>query len=672
MWIMSINFNPRSQVHLYLFLLPVLFALCFMPASQTFGGPVQETVPDGAQALLRGKNYMECGNYEKAIALLTVAYEKLPLLGDYALLWRAKAYEGAGNSDRALQDLRSLKEKYRESRLVKKAEFREIKLLEKKNGPSTGMLLEGMVKDNPWNMEIKYAYAQWLKENNDQQKARELLREVFIAACPLSARASNELSPSDVTAEDLMKKGKALNTAWRFEEAEKVLREALARSGRALNTLPAGDDFSAREITDSLAYSLFRQKRYKDAADLYKITKNSFWRARSIFRAGDNAVFQSELPEFSNAADNRVATVILAYGGMKRREGDTEEALKIFDTVLTHYPSAREETLWSEGWTYYLSRDYRNAYKIFSKLTSTYGDSKYLYWSRKCGDLLGYKAPPGHAEDQENSHDFYAYLTLLKNKRKPPVIGKTHLKASLNQPASARIDILTSIGLKDEAAADLLFLSRKNPAPGDLVSISLYLKKLGYYKTSIALISKVPYNEELHELYYPLAFWSEVEEASGITSLDPYMILSVMREESRFEPEAQSIAGAIGLMQMMPQTALRYKKNMKVHLEKSRGPASVQLEDARTNIMLGSFYLKQLLNRFGSIPVALASYNGGEDAVNDWLKKGKYKTVDEFIEDIPYDETRNYVKKVMTTYFEYLRSNSDGKFTLTNTHIGEL
>ena len=662
------NFNrERSVLFFYSFLLAVLLALGFMPVLTSASEPlpnaaganaVAEISHEGAQALIKGKNSMEKGDYEKSITLLTAAYEKLPLLGDYALLWRSRAYEGNGNPDKALEDLRTIKEKYKESPLLKKARLREIDLLRNKNDPSVGRLLEDMVKDNPSNMEIKYTYAQYLKENNDWKKAKELFREVFISACPLSANASNELSPSDITAWDLVKRGKALNGVWQFEEAEKVLREALTLED---------NQRSKDEITDSLAYSLFGQKRYREAAALYKKTRNSLWRARSIIRAGDIDAFQAELPEFSKAADKRLAGVIIAYGAMKRREGNSDEAIKIFSNVLSHYPSAREDALWATGWTYYLSRDYKNASKLLVQLAETYGDSKYLYWSRKCRELLGDREPLMPAPDQENVHDFYAYLTCLKNKQKPPAISSAYLKASLNSPVAERVDTLAEIGLKNEAAAELLLLSRKNPAPADLVSISFYLEKLGNYKTAVALISREPYNEELHELYYPLAFWPEVKEASEATSLDPYLILSVIREESRYEPEARSIAGAIGLMQLMPQTARRYNKNIKVHLKNSS-----ELYDARTNILLGSYYLKQLINKLGSIPLALASYNGGEDAVRDWLKNGKYRTIDEFIEDIPYDETRNYVKKVMTTYFEYLRSNRDGDVSMAHTHMGEL
>ncbi len=662
------NFDRRRSVlFFYSFLLAVLLAPGFMPVVTSASEPLPNTAEadsvaeinhEGEQALIKGKNSVEKGDYEKSIALLTAAYEKLPLLGDYALLWRSSAYEGNGNPDKALEDLRTIKEKYKASPLVKKARLREIDLLRKKNDPSVGRLLEQLVKDNPSNMELKYTYAQYLKENNDGKKAKELFREVFISACPLSAKASTELSPSDITVVELVKRGKALNAAWRFEQAERVLREALARDDNYLRK---------DEITDSLAYSLFGQKRYREAAVLYKKTKNSLWWARSIFRAGDNDAFEAELPEFSKTADKRIAEVMIAYGAMKRRDGNSDEAIKIFNSVLSHYPSAREDALWATGWTYYLSRDYKNASKLLSQLAETYGDSKYLYWSRKCRELLGDRGPLSQSSDHENVHDFYSYLTCLKNKEKPPAISSTYLKASLNSPVAERVETLAEIGLKNEAAAELLFLSRKNPAPGDLISISLYLEKLGSYKSAMMLISKVPYNEELHELYYPQAFWPEVKEASEATSLDPYLILSVIREESRYEPEARSIAGAIGLMQLMPQTARRYNKIIKAHLKNSP-----ELYDARTNILLGSYYFKQLLNKLGSIPLALASYNGGEDAVKDWLKKGKYRTVDEFIEDIPYNETRNYVKKVLTTYFEYLRSNRDGNVSLAQTHIGEL
>ncbi|HWR89840.1 MAG TPA: lytic transglycosylase domain-containing protein, partial [Dissulfurispiraceae bacterium] len=193
--------------------------------------------------------------------------------------------------------------------------------------------------------------------------------------------------------------------------------------------------------------------------------------------------------------------------------------------------------------------------------------------------------------------------------------------------------------------------SRFAASPHDLLQASAFLKELGNYKQSINLVSKAQYTSDHHDLLYPLGFRQDIEETAAMHSVDPLFILSVIREESRFDPEARSIAGALGLMQLMPQTAQRFSKSGQVRLSRNS-----ELFDVRTNIRIGTAYMKHLLKAYSSLPVALAAYNAGEEAVREWLRRGDYRTIDEFIEDIPYDETRNYVKRVMTTYFEYLRS----------------
>ncbi len=146
--ITSANFKRRlSALFLYNLMPALLLAPFNMPALTYASQPLTNTAGanavgeinrEGEQALIEGKNSLEKGDYEKSIALLSAAYEKLPLLGDYALLWRSRAYEGNGNLDKALEDLKTIKEQYKESPLVKKARLREINLLIKKNDPSVG------------------------------------------------------------------------------------------------------------------------------------------------------------------------------------------------------------------------------------------------------------------------------------------------------------------------------------------------------------------------------------------------------------------------------------------------------------------------------------------------------------------------------------------------------
>jgi len=94
----------------------------------------------------------------------------------------------------------------------------------------------------------------------------------------------------------------------------------------------------------------------------------------------------------------------------------------------------------------------------------------------------------------------------------------------------------------------------------------------------------------------------------------------------------------------MPQTAdnLCYKAG-----------TTGDVRDVRTNITIGAYYLGSLIEEFGSLPAVIAAYNAGEERVREWLGKGKYRSLDEFIEDIPYDETKNYVKSVLLTYSAY-------------------
>ncbi len=176
------------------------------------------------------------------------------------------------------------------------------------------------------------------------------------------------------------------------------------------------------------------------------------------------------------------------------------------------------------------------------------------------------------------------------------------------------------------------------------------MKQVGDFRNSVRTALRVPYSQAIHDLHYPVAYWPEIENAAKKNGLDAHLLLAIIREESRFDTDARSIAGALGLMQIMPQTAQRIAQGSNLPYS---DPESLHLP--RTNIMIGAAYLKNLISEFGSIPYAIAAYNAGEEVVRSWVREGNYATVDEFIEDIPYYETQNYVKKVLTSYFQYLR-----------------
>jgi soluble lytic murein transglycosylase len=122
-----------------------------------------------------------------------------------------------------------------------------------------------------------------------------------------------------------------------------------------------------------------------------------------------------------------------------------------------------------------------------------------------------------------------------------------------------------------------------------------------------------------------------------------------MREESALDPRAVSPVGAIGLTQLMLPTAREVARQLKI-----RRPSRSDLMNGSLNIRLGARYLGQLIRRFdGSVPLAVAAYNAGGGAVSRWLESKGSMELDEFVEDIPYEETRGYVKRVLRSYAAY-------------------
>lgn len=628
----------------------IIIVLFVCVAQNLYAFEAETSEPKNYNIIKDGKDSLDRGDYKNAIIQLSKAIEDFDILSDYILLWRAKAYEGNGDINKAIADLKTIKENYKDTPLIKKIRIKEIELAKKKNDPELAKLFDSFVTDYPSEFSIKYAYGLFLKENKEAEKAKKLFREIYTSASSFSKDALNELSPSDIKIEDLIKRGENLNKAWLFSEAEKTFRDALQH----LRTKNSG---LRTQVLQGLALSIFRQKRYKEAAALYKEVDDQYWRARSLLRAGDIDAFEAELAALTKKHDKRIVQILISYGTKKRREGNIEKALEILNNTLSKYPSEKEDILWTTGWTYYLSGNYKKASEIFSHLYDAFGSSKYLYWKNKCSEFLGETKIVKASTNKKTPEyrDYYGYLLLIKEKDSDFKIADINLNSANNHQSALnmeRVEILKGLGLNQEAISELIHLSKKNPEPNKIIHLSSYLKNLGNYKISINLASKVSYSEELHHLFYPSAYAEEIEEASKKNNIDPLLILSVIREESRFDAEARSIAGALGLMQLMPQTAQRFAQHANVNLKNSS-----HLYDPKTNILIGSNYLKNLITMFNSIPVAIAAYNAGEDAVKDWLKRFKYKTIDEFIEDIPYDETRNYVKKVLTTYFEYIKAN---------------
>ncbi len=168
----------------------------------------------------------------------------------------------------------------------------------------------------------------------------------------------------------------------------------------------------------------------------------------------------------------------------------------------------------------------------------------------------------------------------------------------------------------------------------------------------------------LWKLAYPLAYWEEVQSAAKLANIDPLWVLSVMRAESLYVPNAQSPVGALGLMQMMPSTGdLVAQKIGKKNFSVS------DLTSPGESVAFAAWYLRFLLDAYGgNLFLATAAYNAGPVAVHRWLEQNKGQALDVFYENIPYAETKKYVGKVfgfLNIYDQVYLGKEEG-YTLEN------
>lgn len=152
-------------------------------------------------------------------------------------------------------------------------------------------------------------------------------------------------------------------------------------------------------------------------------------------------------------------------------------------------------------------------------------------------------------------------------------------------------------------------------------------------------------------LVYPLIYFDDVENYSKETGNSLPLMISLIREESYFDPLAQSMVGASGLMQLMPATASEINSKFGLGMDIYK-----ELFNPKMNIKLGNYYYKFLRNNLEGYDVSsIAAYNGGIGSIQRWKTTLHYNDTDEFVEQIPYPETKNYVKKVFRSYWNYIR-----------------
>jgi soluble lytic murein transglycosylase len=368
---------------------------------------------------------------------------------------------------------------------------------------------------------------------------------------------------------------------------------------------------------------------------------------------------------------------------------DDDAADAVFRDLYARFPASRyaDRAAWKIGWREYRSGDFQSAAELFETAAARYPRADYrpswLYWAARARDQMGQAAVANAryrlvVADYENSYYGRLASKILDQRHEPTVEPSVSLATvdaapEYTIPTDDVIRRLASLQLYDDALREVQYAQRVwGDAPQLQATIAwirhnqglglraqdrfnalrgaITIMRRAYPQFMAAGGEDLP--PEVLQIIFPLDYWSLIKKYSAQNHLDPYLMAALIAQESTFTPEIRSAANAYGLLQLIPSTAKMYAR--KAGLRYSRAI----LTQPEANIRVGMKYFADLVDHFGSVYLALASYNGGK--VERWRAEKPDLPQDEFIDDIPYPETQNYVKRILGTAEDYRRLYGGG------------
>jgi len=432
--------------------------------------------------------------------------------------------------------------------------------------------------------------------------------------------------------------------------------------------------YQARKLDEAAGF--FRRDvnlRQAHADDsLYYLERIALIRGREAEALAIPRTLAHDYPQSSLAARG-----LYAIAEVRQDRGAIGPAQALFREAAEQALSSRwaSQARWELGWLQYRLRQWRAARETWLRLAEAPASEVApagLYWAARAAASLGRadlaadeyrRTAMQYPETFYGQHAAARLGILLRIGIEPPHDVPAGEAVSLNRFRELDLLAQTDDALRELEAAAQTAPGRAREAAGLLLSqryaqqdqVSLAIQTAEQVRTLTGAPIGHALPLALWEALYPRAHWEAITQASTRGGVDPYLVAGVIREESRFDPQAVSPAGAYGLMQLMPGTARSAARVFGVPL-----PDLHALSDPATNITLGTAVLGAELQRFGRADLALAAYNAGPETVRRWLAQRDGTDPDVFIEEIPYEETRGYVKTVLQSAGMYRWLYRDG------------
>lgn len=366
-------------------------------------------------------------------------------------------------------------------------------------------------------------------------------------------------------------------------------------------------------------------------------------------------------------------------GWLAYNSGNHSLAVQLFSEFLARFPRDHiaDEATWYLAWNSYRMGDLQKAADTLATLRSRFPRSsmttRAYYWEGRIMSQLG-RTEDAQKAFKAAAADPFDYYAVIAEQRLNQASSHNGSLDVVEPQMPWGVDAfkwdtfegqrtlrLTKLGMLKDAAHALLDVPLRGSFSASDVAYAKarILYELGDFNTTYRLVagnfarelSQLPRGRAhwLYHMAYPKAFSDWVDTAANEFGISPLLVLSLMRQESAFDDGARSWASANGLMQIIPVTGRRIAQAMGETLY-----SDGLLRDPAVNVRFGTWYLSQLVTKFdGNYVLAIGSYNAGPQAVQRWTKNRIQMPLDEFVEDIPYRETRHYVKNVLSNLAAY-------------------
>jgi soluble lytic murein transglycosylase len=658
----------------------------------------------GQSALTRGVAELAAGRIDAALPLLAQAPADARLHG-YQQYYRALALTRAGRTDEARAGWLALSGQPAAGALGDAVRLRAGEFFESTGDPARALpLYEALTKVNTVAADdLLLRLGRVRLASGDREGAADAYRLLYdtYPLSDLATTASAELT--SLGAWDALEKGSA-RYGREMKRAERLFaarRYALARDAyAALLPVASGDDEEL--VSLRVAECDHYLKRYRAAREalepwIEKARRRAevrFFTLTATRELGEHAEYVrlaealvAEFPDdsWSEETLNNLATHYILVD-------DDEAADATFRRLARLFPTGRyaQRAAWKIGWNAYRQGRHAEAVEVFEAASAAFPRSDYrppwIYWAARSRDQLGDARIANRlygilVADYLNS--YYGRLatrTLTERKVEPmtmaasvaaPAGARDEVRQAAVVPASQapRADVISALiayDLLDDALAEVQWAQKTaGDSPALQATQGLIYSRKGDLRRGINAVKRAypqfiaaggeDLPTEVLEVLFPMAYWDLIQKHAPPLGLDPYLIAALMAQESTFDADIRSHANAIGLMQIVPSTGRRYARRLKI----PRFSAS-RLTDPEVNVRIGTAHFADLVERFGGVHHALASYNAGPSPVSRWIAEKPGVARDEFIDDIPYPETQNYVKRILGTAEDYRRLYTQG------------